>query len=109
MDSMTDDIGFAKPEANDDDEDIDNGNSHALQLMTKEPTGSRFTSIAHPHQLGSTHDPFSQFPVRWEESFGPLIHFCKSLSPNGLSGGSRSPRSQLKLYFMVKSSLVAYD
>lgn len=90
MVSMTDDCGFAKSGSNDDEEDTDHVNYHALQLMSKESIDPRSTAIARPHQLGSTHDPFSQFPVRWEESFGPLIHFCKYLSHHGLSGGRRA-------------------
>ncbi|KAG9632946.1 hypothetical protein KCU64_g16030, partial [Aureobasidium melanogenum] len=78
MGSITDDTGFAKFEINDDKGDLENGNSHAFQLIAREPTRSRFTSIPHPGQLGSTHDPFSQFPVRWEEPFGPLIHFYRN-------------------------------
>ncbi|KAI5208301.1 hypothetical protein E4T38_02822 [Aureobasidium subglaciale] len=31
-----------------------------------------------PNQLGSTHDPFSQFPVSWQESYGPLVQFYRS-------------------------------
>jgi len=96
MGSMTDDTGSAKSEINDDKGDMENGNYHALQLIAREPTRPHFTSIAHPRQFGSTHDPFSQFPVRWEESFGPLIHFCKCFSPDTLSGGSKSTRSQPK-------------
>ena len=104
--SITDDTGFAKFEINDDKGDLENGNSHAFQLIAREPLRSRFTSILHPGQLGSTHDPFSQFPVRWEESFGPLIHFCKHSSPNSLSRGAKSTCCRLKLYFMVKSLLL---
>ncbi|KAG9882008.1 hypothetical protein KCU94_g19571, partial [Aureobasidium melanogenum] len=78
MGSMTDDTGSAKSEINDDKGDMENGNYHALQLIAREPTRPHFTSIAHPRQFGSTHDPFSQFPVRWEESFGPLIHFYRN-------------------------------
>ncbi|KAH0362236.1 hypothetical protein KCU65_g8155, partial [Aureobasidium melanogenum] len=78
MGSMTDDTSFAKSEINHDKEDMENVNSDAFQLIAREPTRSRFTSVAHPHQFGSTHDPFSQFPVRWEESFGPLIHFYRN-------------------------------
>ncbi|KAK5999488.1 hypothetical protein QM012_005341 [Aureobasidium pullulans] len=78
MASTIDDSGYARFETNNhDEEDLDHDNTHALELMTKEPTASRFTSIAHPSQFGSTHDPFSQFPVRWEEAFGPLIHFYR--------------------------------
>lgn len=106
---MTDNTSFARSEANDDVEDIGHGNIHALQLKTKELAGSRFTSVLSLHQLGSTHDPFSQFPVRWEESFGPLIHFCKYFSLDGLVGGSKRTRCQLKLCSVIKSSLVAYD
>jgi hypothetical protein len=95
--SIKDDTGFVKSGINHDTGDMENGDPHALQLITREPTRSRFTSFAHPRQFGSIHDPFLQFPVRWEESFGPLIHFCKYFSPNTLSGGSKSTRSRPKL------------
>lgn len=78
MASITDDIDLPKSgTTGHDEEDMDHGNDHALQLVTKEATGPQLSSIVHPSQLGSTHDPFCQFPVRWEESFGPLIHFCE--------------------------------
>ncbi|KAG9522438.1 hypothetical protein KCU93_g7061, partial [Aureobasidium melanogenum] len=76
--SIKDDTGFVKSGINHDTGDMENGDPHALQLITREPTRSRFTSFAHPRQFGSIHDPFLQFPVRWEESFGPLIHFYRN-------------------------------
>lgn len=90
MGSVTDDTDLAMSGINYDKEDMEDDNSHAFQLIAREPARSRFTPIANPHQFGSTHDPFSQFPARWEESFGPLIHFCKHLSPDSLSKGRKA-------------------
>ncbi|KAG9949818.1 hypothetical protein KCU85_g3987, partial [Aureobasidium melanogenum] len=78
MGSVTDDTDLAMSGINYDKEDMEDDNSHAFQLIAREPARSRFTPIANPHQFGSTHDPFSQFPARWEESFGPLIHFYRN-------------------------------
>jgi hypothetical protein len=61
----------------DEDDDLENVDSHVLQLATTDLPLPQSSSILFSHKLGSTHDPFSQFPVRWEESFGPLVQFCK--------------------------------
>ena len=82
MDTTTEHTGSAEPgfTCDDDEDELDDIPSHALQSSTTDPTRSRLSFMLSPHQLGSTHDPFSQFPVRWEEAFGPLVQFCKSSS-----------------------------
>jgi hypothetical protein len=60
--------------------DNKNDNPHASRPTTTNQTlaasHSNTTSTLQTRLIGSTHDPFSQFPVRWEDSFGTLIHFC---------------------------------
>lgn len=68
-------VGFI---CDDDEDELDDIAPYALPFNTTDPTGPHFSTMSSPHQLGSTHDPFSQFPVRWEEAFGPLVQFCKS-------------------------------
>lgn len=82
MDTTTEDTGSAESGfiCDDDEDRMDDVSSRAVQFSTADPTRSRLSSLSSPHQLGSTHDPFSQFPVRWEEAFGPLVQFCKSSS-----------------------------
>ncbi|THW39835.1 hypothetical protein D6D25_04809 [Aureobasidium pullulans] len=69
---------LAPPRLVEDDEE-EEMDSHALaaatSLMLSESQSARMFK---PHQLGSTHDPFQQFPVRWEESFGPLVQFYRT-------------------------------
>ncbi|KAI4717847.1 hypothetical protein E4T48_05956 [Aureobasidium sp. EXF-10727] len=62
----------------DDERDIEYVDSQALQSASSDSTSSLSSTVWFPHQLGSTHDPFSQFPVRWEESFGPLVQFYRN-------------------------------
>jgi hypothetical protein len=91
MDLMTEDIGSAEFSfvCDDDENDLEDVDSHALQLATADSAHSRSSSTLFPRQLGSTHDPFSQFPVRWEEAFGPLVQFCKYASRVHLPSGSK--------------------
>ncbi|THX49823.1 hypothetical protein D6D06_08336 [Aureobasidium pullulans] len=76
-DALMDDPDLQNPRVvEDDEEEMD---SHALAaatgLILSESQPARMFK---PHQLGSTHDPFQQFPVRWEESFGPLVQFYRT-------------------------------
>lgn len=80
----------------DNEDDLEDVDSHSLQLVSRDSTRLQSSSMSFPHQLGSTLDPFSQFPVRWEEAFGPLVQFCKSSPLIHLPAGSRCARSQLK-------------
>jgi hypothetical protein len=79
MDLMTEDIEPTESGlvCDDNEDDLREAESHALQLATADLAHLQSSSTLFAHQLGSTHDPFSQFPVRWEEAFGPLVQFCK--------------------------------
>jgi hypothetical protein len=79
MDLTPEVIRSAEPDSidEDDEDDLENVDSSVLQLATTDLTLPQSSSILFSQTLGSTHDPFSQFPVRWEESFGPLVQFCK--------------------------------
>ncbi|KAI5194168.1 hypothetical protein E4T39_08747 [Aureobasidium subglaciale] len=56
----------------------ENANSRVPQPATTTSMPSRIALAPKPNQLGSTHDPFSQFPVSWQESYGPLVQFYRS-------------------------------
>jgi hypothetical protein len=99
MDLMTEDIepaesGFV---CDDDEDDLREVDSHALQFATTDSAHPQSSSTLFPHQLGSSHDPFSQFPVRWEEAFGPLVQFCKY--PSCVHLPARSKWQSLKSEF----------
>jgi len=77
---MTEESGSAEfgSVRDDDEDDLEDIDSLELRLVTTESTRPQSSSSLFPHQLGSTHDPFSQFPVRWEEAFGPLVQFYRN-------------------------------
>lgn len=92
MDPTAEDTDFAEPgfiEDDDEDDDLEDVDSNVFPFAGTNTTRPQCSSVISPHQLGSTHDPFSQFPVRWEEAFGPLVQFCKCPSLAHLHLGSR--------------------
>jgi hypothetical protein len=92
MDPTAEDTDFAEPgfiEDDDEDDDLEDVDSDVSPFAGTDTTRPQCSSVISPHQLGSTHDPFSQFPVRWEEAFGPLVQFCKYPSLAHLPLGSR--------------------
>jgi hypothetical protein len=95
QDTASTELGFICDDDEDSSEDVD---SHELQLADTDPTRLQYPS---PHRLGSTHDPFSQFPVRWEEAFGPLVQFCKYPSFVHLPASSRKTHHLLEFECIV--------